>query len=62
MSLISSEKMLISAELKGCVRRFVCFLDLLSVRYNSAKLYHCGICINDLREGGVSTASVRSPR
>ena len=30
-----------SAKLRGCVARFIYFLDLLQVRYNCAKFYHC---------------------
>ena len=41
--------MLISAELKGCVTRFIYFLDLLLVRYNCAKFHNCRI---HFREGG----------
>ena len=33
--------MLMSAELKGCVTWFICFLDLLWVRYNCAKFHQC---------------------
>ena len=50
--LISGEKMLISADLKGCVTWFIHFLDPLWVRYNCAKFYHCRICMTDFREGG----------
>ena len=28
------------------------FLDLLWVRYNCAKFYHCRLCVTDFREGG----------
>ena len=50
--LISSEKMLISAELKECVKRFIYFLDLLWVRCKCAKFYHCRKCVTDFREVG----------
>ena len=42
-----------SAELKGCVTRFICFLDLLWIRYNCAKFHHCRIYVTDSREGGI---------
>ena len=48
----SGEKMLMSAELKGCVTWFTYLLDLLWVRYNCAKFHHCRICVTDFREGG----------
>ena len=48
---ISSEKMLISAELKGFITLFLYFLDLPQVRYNCAKFHHCRICVTDFREG-----------
>ena len=51
--LISSVKMLISAELKGCVTWFIHFLDLHYVRYNCAKFHHCRICVADFREGSL---------
>ena len=50
--LISCEKMLMSAELKGCDTLFIYFLDLLWVRYNCAKFHHCRICVTYFREGG----------
>ena len=34
-------KMLMSAELKGCVTWFIYFFDLLWLRYNCAKFHHC---------------------
>ena len=40
--LISGEKMLISAKLKGCVTWFIHFLDIPS---------HCRICVADFRPG-----------
>ena len=43
-------KMLMSAELKGCVKSFIHFLDLLWVRYNCAKFHHCRICVTDFRK------------
>ena len=39
--LISGEKMLMSAELKGCVTWFIYFLDLLRVNYNCANFHYC---------------------
>ena len=45
-------KMLISAELRGCVTWFIYFLDLPWVKYNCAKFHHCRICVTDFREGG----------
>ena len=42
--------MLMSAELKGCVTWFICFLDLLYVRYSCVKFYHCRICMTDFRD------------
>ena len=44
------EKMLMSAEVKGCVTWFMHFLDLLWVRYNGAKFHQCKICVTDFRE------------
>ena len=50
--LISSEKVLTSAELKGCVTWFISFLDLVYVRYNCAKFLYCKICATDfIKEG-----------
>ena len=40
--LISGKEMLMSAELKGCVTRFIHF-------HNIAKFYHCRVCVTDLR-------------
>ena len=51
--------MLMSAEIKGCVTWFIYFLDLLWVRYNCAKLYHCRICEKDFREGGPFCPPIR---
>ena len=51
--LISSEKMLMSEELKGCITWFTYFFNLLWVRYNCAKFHHCRICVTDFREGGL---------
>ena len=42
--------MLMLVELKGWVRWFTYFLDLLYVRYNRAKFHHCRICVTDFRE------------
>ena len=47
--LISGEKMLMSAELKGCVTWFIYTLDILSSRYNCAKFHHCWICVTNFR-------------
>ena len=49
--LISGEKLLMSAKLKGCVTWFKYFLDLHYVRYNCAKFNHYRMCITDFREG-----------
>ena len=46
------KKILMSAELKGCVKWFIYFLDFLWVRYKWVKFNHCRICVTDLREGG----------
>ena len=43
--------MLILAEFKGCVTWFMCFLDLLLLRYNYAKFPHCWICDTDFSYG-----------
>ena len=50
---MSGEKNAMSAELKGCVTRFIYFLDLLWVRYNCAKFHHCRICVTDFRDRGL---------
>ena len=50
--LISSEQMLMSAELKGCIALFIHFLNLPSVNYNCAKFHHCRTCVTDFREWG----------
>ena len=50
---ISGKKMLMSAEIKVCVTRFIQFLDLLQVRYNCVKFHHFRICATDFREGGL---------
>ena len=44
--------MLMSAEVRGFVTWFKCFLGLLSVRYNCAKFHHCRICVTEFRERG----------
>ena len=54
-------KMLMSAELKGCVTWFIYFLDLLWVRYNCAKFYHCRICGTGFREGGLFALHLPAP-
>ena len=46
-------KMLILAELKGCVTWFMQFLDLLYVRYNCIKLHYWTIYLTDFREEGL---------
>ena len=46
------KKILMSAELKGCVTWFIYFLDVLWVRYNCATFHHCRICVTEFREGG----------
>ena len=60
--LISSEKMLMLAELIGCVTWFTYFLDLLYGRYKCAKFQHCRICVTDLREGDLFILSRKQPR
>ena len=47
----SGEKILISAELKGCVTWFIYILDLLWVRRNCIKFHHCRLCGTVFREG-----------
>ena len=42
-------KMLMLAQLKGCVNLLIYFLDLLKVSYNCAKSHHCKICVTDFR-------------
>ena len=55
--------MLMSAEVRGCVTWFICFLDFLCVRYNCAKFHHCRICVTDFREGGLFALPIsESPR
>ena len=49
--LIFGEKMLMLAEIKGCVTWFMCFLYLLYVRYNCTKFHHCRVSVTDCREG-----------
>ena len=44
-------KMQISVELKGCVTCFMCFLDLIKLRYKWAKFHHFRVCVTDFREG-----------
>ena len=46
-------KMLMSAELKGCVTWFINFLDLHWLRYNCAKFHHCRIFVIDFMKGGL---------
>ena len=48
--LISGGKMLMSAGLKGCVTWFICFLDVLYLRYNWAKFHHFTIGVPDFKE------------
>ena len=56
--LVSGEKMLMLTELKGCLTWFICFLDLLYVRYNNgAKFHHCRIFMTDFREGALFAPS-----
>ena len=50
--LIFGEKMMMSAEFKGCVTWFICCLDLLEVKYNCAKFHHCRVNVTDFRKGG----------
>ena len=47
------KKMLMWAEFVGCVTWFICFLDLLYVRYNCAQFYHCRICVTEFRERAI---------
>ena len=44
---------------KACVTWFIYFLNLLKIRYNCAKFYHCRICVTDFREGGLFAPSIR---
>ena len=62
--LYSGEKILILAELKGCVTWFINFFNHLKVRYQvyqgikqDVKLYHCRICVTDFREGSLFVSS-----
>ena len=48
--MISCEKMLMLADLKGCITRFIYVLYLLLVRYNCATFHHCRICETDFRD------------
>ena len=48
--LISGEKMLMPAELKGCVTWFIYFLDYLWVRYNYTNFIIVGY-VTDFRKG-----------
>ena len=57
--IISGEKVLMSAELKGCVTWFIYFLGLLEVRYSCAK-FHYRICVTDFRKGGPFCPSPQS--
>ena len=41
-SLIFTEKMLMSAEIKRCVTGIIHFLDLIQVRYNFTNIHPCG--------------------
>ena len=41
--LIFTEKLLMSAEVKGCLL----FWDLLYVRFKCAKFHHCRMCVTD---------------
>ena len=53
-----------SAEFKGCVRRFIYFLGLLQVKYNCAKFYHCRIFVAYFKKGALFSPhplSVSSP-
>ena len=49
--LISAEKMLISAEFKGCVTWFIYFSSLFKVRYNCSNFHHCRMCVTNFRNG-----------
>ena len=59
--LISGEKILMLAELKRCVTWFKCFLDLLWVRYNSAKFQRSRKCTTDFREGPFCCPTAHPP-
>ena len=50
--LISSEKMVMSGEIKGCATWFRYFLGLLWVRYNCVRFHHCRICVTYFKERG----------
>ena len=61
--LISVKKMLMSAELKGCVMSFTCSLDLLQIRYNCDKFHLCRIFVTDFMEVGLfASPSVAAPK
>ena len=51
--MIFGEKMLMSAELNGCVTQFIYLLDLLYARYNRAKFHNCRICVTAFMEGAL---------
>ena len=54
------KKMLMSAELMGCVTCFIYFLDPLLVRwYNCANFHHFRICMTDFKEGGWLFSPIR---
>ena len=57
--LISGEKMLILAELKWCIKWFMCCLDLSWVKYNCVKFHQWRICVTDFREGDLFAPSIR---
>ena len=46
-----NKKMLMSAELEGCVTWFIYLLVHLQMRYNCVKFHFCRICVTDFREG-----------
>ena len=48
--MVSDEKMPTSAELRGCVIRFIYFLGVLYVRYYSTKSHHFMIYATDHRD------------
>ena len=66
--LLSSEKILMSAESNGYVTSFKHFWRLLQVRYACAKFHHCRIYVTDFRRGSflypppVPPSFARSPQ
>ena len=51
--LIFDGKVLMSAELRGCVTWFIYFMGVLEVRINCTNFPLCRICVTGFREGGL---------